>query len=122
MSDYKTIELAVLNYYADAKQLPPSTGIKNNPDSELVTKDDNTPKGWRGPYLLKYWKNENPWDGKYKITTKTKFDATSPFGIGKVCYLEIENVSDKAFEQMKMELNDSIVKRESDTGAGADKL
>ncbi len=34
--------------------------------------------------------------------------------------MEIENVSDKAFEQMKMELNDSIVKRESDTGAGAD--
>jgi len=69
---------------------------------------------------LKYWKNENPWGGKYKIITKTKADATSPFGIGEVCYLEVENVPDEAFEQMKVELNDSIVKRESDTGAGAD--
>jgi len=119
ISDYMAIKSAVLNYYTDTKKFPPSTGITNNPDSELVTKDDNTPKGWKGPYL-EYWKSKNPWGNKYKIITKAGVGAQSPFGTGPACYLEIENVPDKAFEQMKMWLDDSIVKRESETGSGAD--
>ncbi|MCD5406623.1 MAG: prepilin-type N-terminal cleavage/methylation domain-containing protein [Desulfotomaculum sp.] len=113
-SDYKAIKAATLNFYADTGVWPVDNANAGGANAGFVQNVGSPPVDcrWNGPYLER-WKEKNPWGGAYnfKIASGTVFGTAA----ADERYLELTNVPQNAWQQLRNDLGATVVKPDNFT-------